>query len=131
MNTTEREQDYSTTQSALVNEAYKIIQDPLKRGLYLLELNGHALESEIVESDSNSLLHEIFALNFEVDELESKNELEDLLKQVRKDINDDIEDIASCFRERNFQCAKEALIKLRYRTNIEKKIEDKIFNLQF
>uniref|UniRef100_A0A7M5VD22 J domain-containing protein n=1 Tax=Clytia hemisphaerica TaxID=252671 RepID=A0A7M5VD22_9CNID len=123
------EQDYSNTQSALVNLAYKTLSDPLKRGLYLLSLHGYGLDSEKVESSDSKLLNEIFMLNFEVDECDDKDEMKDLDLQVNKAIEIELKEISEAFQHEQYEMAREALIRLKYRTNVKIKIEDKLFEM--
>lgn len=125
------EKDYSATQSTLINTAYKILSEPVKRGLYMLKLHGYELDSETVEStgESNDILQDIFMLNFEVDEIESEEELKELHKQVNKDIDFDTKMTSEAFVKKDYIMAKDCLVKLKYRENIKKKIEDKLLEL--
>ena len=125
------EKDYSTTQSALINKAYKILSEPIKRGLYMLKLHGYELDSETVEStgERNDLLQDIFMLNFEIEEAESEEELKELYKQVNKDIDFDTQMTSEAFMKKDYIKAKDCLVKLKYRENIKKKIEDKLLEL--
>ena len=40
----DQERRISMQQTTKINEAYEVLKDPLKRGRYLLELRGHAIE---------------------------------------------------------------------------------------
>jgi molecular chaperone HscB len=42
----DRERRISMQQATQINEAYEVLKDPLKRGRYLLELRGHAIENQ-------------------------------------------------------------------------------------
>lgn len=58
----------------MLNQAYKTLQSPLARGLYLLELEGYA----IGERDNHvepEFLFEIMELNEELDEIENSEDL--------------------------------------------------------
>lgn len=123
------EQDFSSSHSTLVNEAYKTLIDPLKRGLYLLELNGHILDSETVEGGEEGLLNNIFLLNFQVEESEDSVELKEILTEVEESIGDEIESANNHFDEHEFLLAKQAIIKLKYYFNIKATIEDKLLDL--
>lgn len=127
-----KELDYSNTQSALVNCAYKTLSDPLKRGLYILGLHGYELNPEQTESTGADpdFLNKIFMLNFEVDECEDKAELLEIKTELVKAINDDLTEISEKFKQQQYENARLALIRLKYRTNIKIKVEDKLFNME-
>jgi len=42
----DQERRISMQQTTKINEAYEVLKDPLKRGRYLLELRGHAIEDQ-------------------------------------------------------------------------------------
>jgi molecular chaperone HscB len=42
----DQERRISMQQATQINEAYEVLKDPLKRGRYLLELRGHAIEDQ-------------------------------------------------------------------------------------
>jgi molecular chaperone HscB len=42
----DQERRISMQQTTKINEAYEVLKDPLKRGRYLLELRGHAIENQ-------------------------------------------------------------------------------------
>lgn len=42
----DRERRISMQQATQINEAYEVLKDPLRRGRYLLELRGHAIEGQ-------------------------------------------------------------------------------------
>ncbi|XP_004207231.1 iron-sulfur cluster co-chaperone protein HscB [Hydra vulgaris] len=122
-----REQSYSTVHSAVINEAHKVLSDPLKRGLYLLELNGYVVDERSV--NDNDFISSIFALNFQVEECEDVDELKIMLSNIDADIKHDIEDTNIAFTNNDFESAKRELIKMRYRRNLKQLIEDKIMKL--
>ena len=128
-NRSKTERDYSNTQSALVNRAFKTLSDPLKRGLYILGLHGYELNPEQTESFNTDLLNEIFIMNFEVDECEEKAQLLEIQSQVIQAINNDLKDISEKFQQQQYEMARLALIRLKYRTNIKIKVEDKLFTI--
>jgi molecular chaperone HscB len=72
------EQAWSLGQSSLLNDAYRILKDPVSRTAYLLKLEGLAVEDENSESrDSKAkqnrapadLLEEVFELNMQLEEM--------------------------------------------------------------
>lgn len=50
------EKGFSADLSAHVNKAFRVLADPLERGLYLLELHGMAMQEE------NTSMNKIFLL---------------------------------------------------------------------
>ena len=42
----DQEKRISMQQTTKINEAYEVLKDPLKRGRYMLELRGHAIEDQ-------------------------------------------------------------------------------------
>ena len=57
-----RDREYS----ALVNKAYSTLTNPLKRGMYLLQLNGLSIEEDAKEMDKEFLM-EIMERNEEIE----------------------------------------------------------------
>jgi molecular chaperone HscB len=78
-----REQEWSLEQSSLLNDAYRILKDPIKRTEYLLRLEGVELEEQSKTATEKAratgevkkqavppdLLEEVFELNMQLDEL--------------------------------------------------------------
>ena len=83
-----REQEWSLEQSSRLNDAYRILKDPIRRTEYLLKLEGVELEGQskaateaaratgekkqIVPPD---LLEEVFELNMQLEELRANKKL--------------------------------------------------------
>ena len=97
-----QEQEWSTEQSSLLNDAYRTLRDPIKRTQYLLKLEGVELEEQsksateqarasgelkkqIVPSD---LLEEVFELNMQLEELKMNKQMDEddpaLSAEIRK-----------------------------------------------
>ncbi len=74
---TESEREWSLADTALVNDAYRTLRDPIRRTEYLLKLAGEAIGEEhagkLDESRGSrvpaDLLEEVFELNMQLDEL--------------------------------------------------------------
>lgn len=69
VNTTEREREISLQRSSRLNDAYRVLRDPVARIEYLLELEGMRKEGEHKQQAPPELLEEVFELNESLDEL--------------------------------------------------------------
>lgn len=66
-NKSEKEKQFSEILSSLVNKAYSTLLHPLKRGLYMLELNGITI-SEGTDNVNAEFLMEIMEKNEEIED---------------------------------------------------------------
>lgn len=102
--------------SILINQAYQILKNPIKRSIYLLQLQGINIDSEeciIKPSHENLIL--IMELREEI--LDSGNDQTqiDLIKQkIKKTIADEMPQIADLLTRQKYQDAAQKLIKLKY-----------------
>ncbi len=56
----DQERRVSMQQATHINEAYQVLKDPLRRGRYLLELRGHAIEDQqTTHQDAEFLMQQI------------------------------------------------------------------------
>jgi molecular chaperone HscB len=87
VNTSEREREMSLQRSSKLNDAYRVLRDPVARVEYLLELAGMRKEGETKQQAPPELLEEVFELNESLDELrEAKSagaNLESLTARLR------------------------------------------------
>lgn len=63
------EQAYSTDASAILNEAYRTLRDPVRRSEYLLKENGFDIGEQQSKDVPPELLEEVFELNMALEEL--------------------------------------------------------------
>jgi molecular chaperone HscB len=111
---TENERQFSLADTALLNDAYRILKDPLSRTEYLLKLEGAEIGEEHAGKDRSNqadpsrvpadLLEEVFELNMQLEEMrmsrkmgeddpalqadleQAKNKFETLLAAVDTDL---------------------------------------------
>jgi molecular chaperone HscB len=69
VNTDEREREMSLQRSSKLNDAYRVLRDPVARVEYLLELEGMRKEGEHKQQATPELLEEVFELNESLDEV--------------------------------------------------------------
>jgi molecular chaperone HscB len=84
-----REQEWSLQQSSLLNDAHRILKDPIKRTQYLLQLEGVELEEQSKSATEQArstgavkkqivppdLLEEVFELNMQLEELRMQKKM--------------------------------------------------------
>jgi molecular chaperone HscB len=79
VNASAEEQELSLQRSSELNDAYRVLRDPVARVEYLLELEGTRKEGEHKQQAPPELLEEVFELNESLDELrEAKSSRGDL-----------------------------------------------------
>ncbi|MGA2427418.1 MAG: Fe-S protein assembly co-chaperone HscB, partial [Candidatus Acidiferrum sp.] len=69
VNASADEQERSLKRSSEVNDAYRVLRDPVARVEYLLEIEGARKEGEHKQQAPPELLEEVFELNESLDEL--------------------------------------------------------------
>lgn len=79
VNASEEDRELSLRRSSELNDAYRVLRDPLSRVEYLLEIEGQRTEGETKQQAPPELLEEVFELNESLDELrEAKDSGDDL-----------------------------------------------------
>jgi molecular chaperone HscB len=69
VNAAERERELSLEKSSQLNDAYRVLRDPVARVEYLLGIEGMRKEGEHKQQAPPELLEEVFELNESLDEL--------------------------------------------------------------
>src|SRR5216684_229285 len=69
VNASSEEQELSLKNSSELNDAYRVLREPVARVEYLLELEGMRKEGEHKQQAPPELLEEVFELNESLDEL--------------------------------------------------------------
>ena len=64
-----REQEYSLEASAILNDAYRALKDPVSRALYVLKREGFEMAEQSTKDVPPELLEEVFELNMALEEL--------------------------------------------------------------
>ncbi|XP_038059203.1 iron-sulfur cluster co-chaperone protein HscB-like [Patiria miniata] len=119
------EQDYSAMQSSEVNKAYSTLLKPLSRGLYLLELNGLTIE----EGDSGieaEFLMEVMDTNETLAETEEEATVRRIGEENAVKLEFFLKNLSQAFSERNYPLAREILMRLKYFSNIDDKVKDRL-----
>ncbi|KOC66948.1 Iron-sulfur cluster co-chaperone protein HscB, mitochondrial [Habropoda laboriosa] len=114
-NKSEKEKQLSETLSSLVNEAYSTLIHPLKRGLYMLKLNGITI-SEGTDNVDPEFLMELMEKNEEIDDAEDNEE------KINKLVQDN-QEIANAFRQNDIKKAEALLIRMKYYDTINNRLK--------
>src|SRR5881394_4272541 len=70
----EQKRELSLKRSSELNDAYRVLRDPLARVEYLLEIESERKEGETKQQAPPELLEEVFELNESLDELRQAKE---------------------------------------------------------
>ncbi|XP_061115875.1 iron-sulfur cluster co-chaperone protein HscB isoform X2 [Conger conger] len=107
---TQKEQEYSETQSALVSKAYRTLLKPLSRGIYMLELGGVPVEEGTDIGADQQFLLDIMEINERLEETQSKEEVDNIGFSVEGDVSS----------------AKLLIGQMKYFVNIREKVKEKL-----
>lgn len=122
-NKSEKEKQLSESLSSLVNKAYSTLANPLKRGLYMLELDN----IQIPEGTTNlnpEFLMDIMEKNEEIEAASRNKEKVIQLMQENKEVLDTLsKEAAEAFNNKDIQKAKVILIRMKYYDSIETRLK--------
>ncbi|KAF6727498.1 Iron-sulfur cluster co-chaperone protein HscB, mitochondrial [Oryzias melastigma] len=121
-----REREFSESQSALVNRAYRTLLKPLSRGLYMLQLEGMHLEEGTDSAADPAFLMQLMEINEAVDEAQTPEEAEKIGRDTRGKLTDLTEQIDAALHRGELHAAKALLVQMKYYTNIEEKVKEKL-----
>lgn len=101
-------------QSIAINEAYKILKNPLSRASYILQLNGIDLENDSnAPKPDMATLEEILELQEQVAEI-AGDEIENLKKELNLKIKMLLAETSQKLELQEFKQAAQILIKAKY-----------------
>jgi molecular chaperone HscB len=90
---TENEREWSLAGTALLNDAYRTLKDPLQRTHYLLKLHGAEIGEEHSGKDRQDpsrvppdLLEEVFDLNMQLEEMREARQANETDEALEKDL---------------------------------------------
>lgn len=111
--------------SALINEAYKTLSNPLLRAQYLLSLRGvDVATDETMQVDDPSLLALVLEAHEEISEAQREEDLAELRRTNDERIRQSEEVLERAFREDDVQAAKKEAVRLRYWVNIKESLDN-------
>lgn len=122
----DREKENSIDWSTLLNKAYKTLSAPLPRGEYMLRNHLPDKDEEGKTIRSQAFLSDMMEKNEEVDEADTKTELEKLLDVTDADINKMLEELRTAFDNKDFHNAKDILEKMKFLYSLKNGIKLKL-----
>ncbi|XP_049618074.1 iron-sulfur cluster co-chaperone protein HscB [Syngnathus scovelli] len=120
------EQEYSEHQSALVNKAYETLQKPLSRGLYLLELKGMRIDDGTDSGVDAEFLFELMEINEALERAQTPEEADKISRDTKWKLKGLTAEIDGALRAGELQTAKALLAQMKYFSNIEEKVKEKL-----
>lgn len=109
--------------SARINEAYKTLQNPLKRAQYLLHLRGIDIaEDETARVEDPEFLMEVLDVKEKIEDAKQADDLAEIREINAERIRHSEEIIDKAFKEDDLALAKEEAVRLRYWVNIEESL---------
>ena len=123
VNSPPEDSEKSETWSAAVNDGYKILQKPLSRALYLLEICDHPLTEEGIDIDP-VFLSDIMDLNEEVAEAD-QNQIKLLEDSVKSSLEEYFKTLAILFENDAYIEARKQVAHMKYYSNLLDKIYEK------
>ncbi|XP_076667986.1 iron-sulfur cluster co-chaperone protein HscB-like protein, mitochondrial isoform X2 [Andrena cerasifolii] len=122
-NKTEKEQQFSEKFSSLANKAYSTLSHPLKRGLYMLKLNGVTIPDE-TDNVNAEFLMEIMEKNEEVeDAMTDTGKIKKLVQENEAVLKNLSMEIADAFRGNDIKKAETLLIRMKYFDSISTRLK--------
>ncbi|XP_019954648.1 iron-sulfur cluster co-chaperone protein HscB isoform X2 [Paralichthys olivaceus] len=120
------EQEFSESQSSLVNKAYTTLLKPLSRGLYMLELQGMRIEEGTDSGADSEFLLELMEINEALDEARTPEEANKIGQDTKGKLADLTERIDAALRKAELQTARALLSQMKYHANIAEKVKEKL-----
>lgn len=126
----------SIQQTAMINDAYQTLKDPLRRAEYLLSLHGIDVRNEQQTMRDTAFLMEQLELREELDGIERKPDAESALstfaQRVKNMVRQRNEQLIQELDNQNWQAAADTVRKLRFLDKLQQQIEqleEKLFDV--
>ena len=112
----------------MINKAYRILDSPIQRAIYILKLNGFNYEKEAFETDTDvckkKILIDVLELNELLDEIETSAQVESLEKKLEETMRPFQKELEQAISLKNFKEAIHVIAKMKYYKNIDDRLQD-------
>ena len=125
----ERERHYSLDASSVLNDAYRVLRDPVKRAQYVLSQEGFEVGEQQSKDVPQELLEEVFELNMALVEMRGGDEsARPQLEQAEKNFTNMLSDVdkklETLFTEYDQSRSHDKLVEVRGILNRRKYIQN-------
>lgn len=129
----EQEKRIAMQATTFINEAYKILKEPQARARYMLELQDVVFDLEKDTTQDMNFLLEQMNLREQIDEVGAHDDaqtdpldlLDELHRQAQKEKKQLIEEFENYFDHKNWDQAKEVVLKLQFYARLQQQINHK------
>ncbi|KAH0956569.1 hypothetical protein HN011_003821 [Eciton burchellii] len=122
-NKSEKERQISENLSSLINKAYSTLMHPLKRGLYMLQLEGISIPEGTTNLNPDFLM-EIMERNEEIENaMGDKDKILKLTKKSKELLDILSKQVAEAFSKEDIKTATMILIKMKYYNSIDNRLK--------
>lgn len=109
------DQDRAMINSININDAYKILKNPIKRAVYLLQLNGIDIDDDDCKiKPSQETLISVLELREKINESKNLHEIEEIKNYLEEEIAELIQIAQENFAHKSYDLAAQTLIKVKY-----------------
>jgi molecular chaperone HscB len=125
-----REREYSLEATAILNDAYRTLRDPISRALYVLKLEGFDVAEQGTKDVPPELLEEVFELNMALEEMragdetvapqlvEARERFEDMRDEVDRRLGDEFAAWDAAHNRETLGAVRALLNRRKYITNL-------------
>ena len=125
-----REREYSLEATAILNDAYRTLRDPISRAMYVLRLEGFDVGEQGTKDVPPELLEEVFELNMALEELragdesvapqlvEARQRFEDMREEVDRRLGDEFAAWDTAHQKETLGAIRGLLNRRKYITNL-------------
>jgi molecular chaperone HscB len=123
-------QQYALDATALLNDAYRVLRDPIKRAEYLLAQEGFDIGEQRSKDVPPELLEEVFELNMLLEEAPDRNQLEQARTKFQSMQDEADQELSSLFERYDASQDRAALQSIRGVLNRRRYIQNLVRDVE-
>ena len=116
--------------ASLINKAYRILDSPIQRAIYMLQLNKfdyehEATEAEVdIDKDKQKILIDVLELNELLDDIKTSNQVESLEQKLEEIMSPFQKELELAFKKKDFKMAVNIIAKMKYYKNVDDRLKE-------